>query len=358
VRRVHWCATTLLLPTLLSFAPEAQAPGAADPFASFRPWVEITPADRARADRGETIVRILPADDQQVAILGVLALRTEPDAFVAHMRNIEALRTNPPRVPLTKRFSEPPVRGDLAPLVLEPEEAARIRRCEAGDCKVKLSAPEIARLRAAADAGADHDGLEQAFRDVLFDRVTSYLAGGLGSLPPYADKSPGVSTADATARVLGRLPFLTTRLPGLAAFVSQFPRASIGGGSGFLYWAVDRVEDRSIVSATHVAITRHPPASGLPAVVVAGKQIFATHYYHASLGLTCLVGEGPRYLVYINRTELDVLGGFFGPLKRAVLESRLKRDVAGLLAGLRTRLERPPPGAPDVAGRATSRRRR
>jgi hypothetical protein len=36
-----------------------------------------------------------------------------------------------------------------------------------------------------------------------------------------------------------------------------------------------------------------------------------------------------------------VLGGFFGPLKRAVLESRLRRDVTGLLGGLRTRLERP-----------------
>lgn len=346
MRPASWCAATLLLPTLL--APDRQPRSAIsasrDPFATFRPWVEITQDDRARVDRGEILVHVLPADDRQVAVLGVLAIKTDPDTFVAHMENIEALRTNPPRVPVTKRFSQPPVRSDLAPLVLEPGEAASIRRCEPGDCKLKLAATEIARLGAVARtaAGGSPNPLQQAFRDVLFDRVTRYLDGGLDALPPYADKSEGVRTADALARLMQRLPFLTERLPALAAFVSRFPRAPAKDGPGFLYWSVDRVEDRPIVSATHVAITRHAPDSGLPPVVVAGKQLFATHYYHASLGITSLVGQGPRYLVYINRTELDVLGGFFGPLKRALLESRLRRDVTGLLAGLRTRLERTP----------------
>ena len=75
-------------------------------------------------------------------------------------------------------------------------------------------------------------------------------------------------------------------------------------------------------------------------MTVTGTQLFATHYYYASLGLTYLVGgEERRYLVYVNRTELDVLGGFFGSLKRAVLDSRLRRDVARLITGLRGRLE-------------------
>jgi hypothetical protein len=328
---------------LLAIASQAPAPPshAPDPFASFRPWLDITADDRTRADRGETVVRILPARGGEVAVLGVAAIAVEPDAFVARIEAIEALRTNPPRAPITKRFSQPPVPGDLAALRLDPHEVASLRRCHPGDCDLKLTEPEIARLREVA--GAAGAGLEemvqQAFRQVIFERITRYLEGGFAALPPYVDKDDPIKTSDVLARLLEHSPYFIVRAPHLATFVRQFPRATIDGGNGFLYWALDRVEDRPVVSATHVAIVRNPPASGLPLVAVAGTQVFATHYYQGSLGLTYLVGTTPRYLLYVNRTELDVLGGFFGSIKRAILEGRLRRDVARLIGGLRGRLE-------------------
>jgi len=75
--------------------------------------------------------------------------------------------------------------------------------------------------------------------------------------------------------------------------------------------------------------------------VVAGKQFFATHYSKGALSLTCLTRGASRYLVYLNRSEVDVLGGFFGPIKRAVLNGRVQRDAAAVLEGLRARLEAP-----------------
>ena len=199
----------------------------------------------------------------------------------------------------------------------------------------------MARLRKIAESAAakGDEPVQQAFRAVIFERVTRYLNGGLDALPAYADKDDRVKTVDVLARLLQRSPYVTERQPALAAFVRQYPAASLDGGSGFLYWALDRVEDRPVVSVTHVAIARNTPASGRPLVTVAGTQVFATHYYQGSLGLTYLVGGNPRYLVYVNRTELDVLGGFFSAIKRAILESRLRRDVARLITGLRGRLE-------------------
>ncbi len=47
-----------------------------------------------------------------------------------------------------------------------------------------------------------------------------------------------------------------------------------------------------------------------------------------------------RYLTYLNRSSVDVLGGFLGSVKRAVLESRLSGDVPEIITKLRTRLER------------------
>jgi hypothetical protein len=334
----------LLAVPFLAAASQAPAPptAAGDPFASFRPWLDITADDRAHADRGETVARILPGRGQEVAVLGLSRIDVEPEAFVARIENIEALRTNPPRTPLTKEMSQPPVPGDLAALRLDPEEVTALRTCHPGDCRLKLTEPEMARLRkvAVANAAGSDAPVHQAFRDLMFERITRYRSGGLAALPAYVDKSEGVKTTDVLNRLIERSPYLTVRQPRLAEFIRQFPRASLPEGEGFLYWALDRVEERPIVSATHVAIVRESPASGLPLVTVAGTQLFATHYYYASLGLTYLVGaQERRYLVYVNRTELDVLGGFFGSLKRAILESRLKRDVTRLITGLRGRLE-------------------
>ena len=77
-------------------------------------------------------------------------------------------------------------------------------------------------------------------------------------------------------------------------------------------------------------------------MLVAGKQLFATHYVEGGLGLTLVTRDGANgepYLVYVNRSQLDLLRGFFGGLARGVLESRLKRHAPQIVRGLRTRLE-------------------
>ena len=61
--------------------------------------------------------------------------------------------------------------------------------------------------------------------------------------------------------------------------------------------------------------TKEYGAMKLTLVLVAGKEIFASHYVNASLGLTSLVHDEPggrTYLVYLNRSEVDALGGLMG----------------------------------------------
>ena len=81
---------------------------------------------------------------------------------------------------------------------------------------------------------------------------------------------------------------------------------------------------------------------GLPDALVAGKEIFATHYVNASLGLTAIVRGEPgahNYLAYVNRSEVDMLGGMFGGLVRWFMQRRLRSEAADVLRGLRRRLE-------------------
>jgi hypothetical protein len=119
----------------------------------------------------------------------------------------------------------------------------------------------------------------------------------------------------------------------------------------FFYWSKEHYSGgKPVISITHVGIVRPEPESRLPAVLVTGKQIFATHYIEGALGLTLVTRSGPngvRYLAYLNRSQLDLLRGFFGGLARSVVEARLERQSPQIVRGLRLRLES---GSPSGAG--------
>ena len=122
---------------------------AADPFAFFQPTVSIPVSDRHRLDRGETLVRVLPGTDGQVAVFAAARVNATPEQVLERMHHIETLKTSP-FVPIVRRFSNPPVPDDLAELTLEHDELYDVRRCRPRDCDLQLSAAEITRLRAAA----------------------------------------------------------------------------------------------------------------------------------------------------------------------------------------------------------------
>lgn len=109
----------------------------------------------------------------------------------------------------------------------------------------------------------------------------------------------------------------------------------------FLYWSKERVAGKAIISATHVNMLRGRDPR-LPDALVAGKGIFATHYVSASLGVTTVIRGEPgasNYLVYLNRSDVDMLGGVFSGLVKWFMRRRLKAEAATVLQGLRRRLE-------------------
>jgi hypothetical protein len=79
--------------------------------------------------------------------------------------------------------------------------------------------------------------------------------------------------------------------------------------------------------------------------VIATKQLYASHYSEASLGVTILLDKGtveaPRTLViYVNRSRLDIFGGLLGPIKRPLVRSRAREGAERTMRQLRDRLER------------------
>jgi hypothetical protein len=324
----------------------------ADPFAFFQPSFTITADDRRQLDRGEPIARVLPAKNLEVAVLAAVPVNIDGDRLVAWMRRIEELKKSA-YVLAIRRFSDPPRIEDLADLTLDDEELSEILACRPGRCGVKLSVSEMATLqRAAAEAGnARKAALQEEFRRVVLERVNAYLSDGL--IGPFENHGDKIWPAQEFARLVDHSTFLVDHLPDFAEQLRAGPRSRRPGTESFLYWSKERVANRPITSVTHVNIIRGDDA-GSPDVLVAGKEIFSTHYINASLGLTALMrGEpgGPNYLVYVNRSQVDVLHGMFAGIIRWFMQRRLKAEAATVLQGLRRRLESGEP--PQVIARGS-----
>jgi hypothetical protein len=332
--------TTLLTLQIITAAASA------DPFAFFQPSFTITADDRRQLDRGEPIARVLPAKDLEVALLAAVPVNIDGDRLVTWIRRIEELKKSA-YVLAIRRFSDPPRIEDLAGLTLEDEELSEIVDCRPGRCGVKLSAAEMSTLRrAAAEAGdAWKAALQDEFRRVALARVNAYLSGEL--IGPFENHGDRIWPAQEFASLIDHSTFLVDHLPDFAEQLRAVPRSPHHGVESFLYWSKERVANRPIISVTHVNIIRGDDASS-PDVLVAGKEIFSMHYINASLGLTALMrGEpgGPNYLVYVNRSQVDVLHGMFAGIIRWFMQRRLKAEAANVLQGLRRRLEsgEPPP---------------
>jgi hypothetical protein len=334
----------VMLTALLAFQIVTAVPST-DPFVFFQPSVSITADERAQLDRGQPIARTLRGQDLEVAVLAAVPVNIDGDRLVAWMRRIEDLKKSSYVIAIG-RFSDPPRLGDLADLTLDDEDVLAIRSCRPGSCRLKLSASEMTELQKVVGAEGDwKPAVQDAFRQVVLERVRAYLANG--HVAAYDDQQNRVWPATRFASILDHSVFLTEHLPRLAEHLRSYPMTATPDVESFLYWSKERLTRKAIVSVTYVNIVRaHDP--GLPEALVAGKQIFSTHYISASLGVTALLRGEPgasNYLVYVNRSEVDMLHGMFGGIIRRFMERRLKAETANVLQRLRRRLEsgEPPP---------------
>jgi hypothetical protein len=345
-----WCAAVIVLTPAASLLGDEQR-WHGDPFRFFAPWVVISDAERQRLDQDEVVVQMLHGDDGQMAVFVATRLNAPPDALVAWTRAIAELKRSE-FVLAVGRFSDPPTPADLADLHLDERDLQSIRGCVPGACGLKLSASEIESLRAAASSGSSgwRATVETEFRRLLVARVDAYRAGGLAALAPSVDRDEPRQSDQAFMSIVAKSPYLT-RLPTVAAWLQNYPQNEDAHVESFFYWSKEYYgSGKPVISITHVGIVRPEPNRHIPAILITGKQIFATHYVEGGLGLTMVMRDstnGAPYLVYLNRSQLDLLRGFFGGLARGVLEPRLKRQAPQVVRGLRMRLESGNP--PDEA---------
>lgn len=310
------------------------------PFAFLTPGISIDSADRGRLDAGKAVVKVLPSANRDLAVVAAMRINAPPDRLIAWTSEIAALQRGR-YMPLVSRFSDPPRIEDLDALTLDDDDLSDLRSCRPGDCGIKLSVGEMTRLQQHV-TGAPHWELsvQHEFRRVVFDRVQAYRASGDFGLPPYYDDEVPVVPDVEFASLMDELGLIPAHPRGLAEYLQLYPRLDYPDVvESFLYWATETLGVRPITSVTHVTLLRSD-APGWPPAVVVSKQVFATHYRDGSLSISAITGAGAgQYLVYANRSHVDVLQGLFGGLVRRIIERRVRDEAPAVLNTLRVRLE-------------------
>lgn len=310
-----------------------------DPLQIFQPAVTVSPSERAQLRRGETLVKSLSAVDGQVAIFAAVATDVSGERLVRWVRRVDVMKRGR-YAPDVVRFSDPPRLEDLATLQLDEDDLDDLRTCRPGDCGLKLSAEEITMLSRIARERRPgwRRETQQAFRLALLRRAHTYLARGLEGLPPYHDRRGPVRLDEEFAAILAESSFLPSRLPMLARFLSRYPAVSEPEVESFLYWSKEILGNKPVISITHVTLSQFD--HGADAAVVS-RQVYASHYMAGSLAVTAVAGgtDGSRYLLYLNRSRVDVLHGFLGGLVRRIVERRLRSEAGHVVDALRRRLE-------------------
>jgi hypothetical protein len=303
-----------------------------------------------RLNAGEALVELLPADSKEVAVRAATRTDAKPASLIAWTRRIEDLQKGR-YVGAIGRFSDPPRLEDLDGLSLDEEDLTDLRRCRPGKCGVKLGDAEILRIRETIFAAGIEwkSAVQQTFRSIVLARAMRYLEEGHGASASYHSARKPELLDGEFAALASEIAMAHPRLFPLTNYLALYPKGELADVESFLYWSKESLGAKPIVSITHVSMieSRDPR---IREALVAKKQVYASHYFLASLSFMAISAspDGPQqYLVYLNRSRSDVFDGLFGGLIRRTIARRLRAEAPQALRVLRDRLESAPGGPTD-----------
>jgi len=319
-------------------------------------------ADLRALDAGAAVIRSLDTPvREELAHVGVVYIDAPVERFIERFQDIERFESGP-GVPHIGRFSTPPLIEDLASLTLPAKDVTALARCRPGDCDVKLSAAAMTRFRNEVNWSSPNAARQanDIAREMILDLVREYQRGGSAALGHYDDGSEPLSVAEQFRALLASGNHRPVPVPGLIAYLDEYPRNRPAGAEEFFYWSVVDFGLKPTVRVNHVIIYPLAARSSGISHVIAIKQLYASHYFHTTLELRFLVDDDRRadrhgfYLISITRSRSDGMTGFKGLLLRPIISRRSRDAVRGYLEHVKRQVERPAPTVAMLRGRSRS----
>jgi hypothetical protein len=134
-------------------------------------------------------------------------------------------------------------------------------------------------------------------------------------------------------------------VPELVRYLRAYPSATLPRATDVFYWNMAEFGMKPTIRLNHLVIF---PLSGAaaaegPRYIVATSQIYASHYFSATLELRTLVEDPARpggfYIFYTTKSRVSGLTGFIGMLIRSTVRSRARSGMERYLAVTKRTLE-------------------
>jgi len=291
--------------------PAQQTP---EPLVRFlRQSIGFDAAQLAALEQGTGIVKVLETKNpRDVAVFGIITAAVSRQAYAARLVDFASSLRARTRTRFGV-FGDPATPADVAALVIDPDDVSEVKDCHPGDCKIKLPATEMKRLREEIDWGAaDPQAQVNAYaRKRLLEYVTDYRTRGDTAMVVY-DNRGNVRASSAFAALLAESPYVYEYVPSFHDYLATYPRGKLEGSHEVLFWSEDRLPRlKPILSLTHLVVYAPPELPGV--TLMAAKQIYADHYFEAGLDLTTVIdrpagGATPGiYLILLRRQRFDDL---------------------------------------------------
>jgi len=264
-------------------------------------------------ESGKAVVKILDTKEKRdVAVFGIITVNVSRPVYIARVTDFSQWLQSADR-PQFGLFSNPAKRADVEAATIDSGDLKELKNCQPGSCKVKLPAVAMQQFRekiswSAPDAAAQVNAYS---RQLMVQYVTDYRARGDSALVTYDDHG-NVRASDALSALVAQSSFVYKYSEPLHSYLANYPHGKLDGVSDVLYWSVDAMSGlRPILSINHTSVYAPPEVSGV--TVIAGKQIYANHYFEATLDLLMAAdrptptGKPGIYLIVLRRYRFDNL---------------------------------------------------
>ena len=325
-------AVPMLIATLLTATLQAPAP----PDQFLRERLGFAGQQLAEIAKGLVVTRVLAAtNDEEIAIVGVVRLPVSADSAISRLWDTGRLARRRETMQFG-RFGATPMSADVARFQLPDADRQPLRECRPGRCVLKLPATVIERVGVIDWRAPNADSVATGIlRNWIVEYVRGYVAVGNDALVVYGDAETPLALHTGFHTLLAESPYVFGDVPAFHHYLDEFPVRALPGVEDILYWSSEDIGLRPLTTVTHASLYRPPP--GGVAALIARKQIYASHYFHAALSLVTIVDDprasgGPAsYVIDVQRFLFDRrLGG----LVRRKAQGRLGDDLRSRLATL------------------------
>jgi hypothetical protein len=339
--RAECCGALLLCLTLPIVASE---PGSAvDVRALLREIAAFSPEDWANVQSGVAVAKVLDTDVREIAVAGAVRIKAQRDRLVARIRDIDHLKRSAVVLDVG-RFNGSPAAADLARAPFE-DYNLDLRDCRPGECRVRLSADDIATFHRRVDWRAPdwRDRSAKTWRDVLAAHAAAYARDGRHALPVYTNKVEPLNVASELVLLSAKFGFVERFSPEFDRYLRELGPIPPLGSQEAMYWSKEDFGVRPVFRISHQIIYPMPTV-----VLIATNQVYADHYLDAALGLT--IGVDSRdspgesfYMITVNRARTRSLSGFLRRFARGTVQGRSRDAMHKILTATRAALESDPP---------------